>query len=245
MPAASKGFTGSQVAILCGGRGIRLRPTTDIIPKALIPLNGRPILDHVISFYQAKGFTEFILCVGYRADQVREHFKVSPPGIDIRFSDAGEDASMLARIWALRDQMKERIFVSYCDTFIDLDLEGLMGTHLRQRAAATIVTAKIRSPFGLVASDPGGWVTSFSEKPVLNYYIGCFLLERATLAQVTPELLDRPDGQGLVSFFGALSDRRQLAVFEHAGVQITFNTESERQKAEEDLGRFYTYSETA
>jgi NDP-sugar pyrophosphorylase family protein len=233
----------SQVAILCGGRGVRLKPTTDIIPKALVELNGRPILDYVIAFYRAKGFKRFILCVGYRADQVRAHYEDPPPGIQICFSDAGENASMLERVWALREHMGERLFVSYCDTFIDLDLDGLLETHLAHRAEATIVTAKIRNPFGLVTSDPAGWALSFVEKPVLSYYIGCFVLEKSALAYVTPELLQKPDGQGLVNYFGSLIEQRRLATFEHAGVQITFNTEPERRKAEEDLGQFYTYSE--
>lgn len=234
-----------QVAILCGGKGTRLRPTTDTIPKALVQLNGRPILDYVLNFYRSKGLSRFILCVGYKADMVRAHYADPPSGADIRFSDAGEDASMLQRLWALRDSMGERLFISYCDTFIDLDLDNMLATHLSRGAEATIVTAKIRSPFGLVTSDAAGWVASFVEKPVMNYYIGSFILERSALAHVTPGMLQMPDGQGLVDFFGALAARRRLAAFEHAGLQITFNTESERRKAEEALGRFYTYAEEA
>ena len=234
---------GHQVAILCGGRGIRLKPATDSIPKALVQLNGRPILDYVVDFFRAKGFTRFVFCVGYKGEKVRAHYQNPPPGIQLSFSDAGEDASMLERIWALRDQMGERLLVSYCDTFIDLDLEGLLETHVSHRAEATIVTAKIRNPFGLVTFDDSGWALSFVEKPVLNYYIGCFALERASLASIPAELLQMPDGQGLVKYFGLLIERRRLATFEHAGMQITFNTESERQKAEKDLGQFYTYSE--
>jgi glucose-1-phosphate cytidylyltransferase len=234
-----------QVAVLCGGKGTRLRPTTDTVPKALVQLNGRPILDYVLTFYRSKGLSRFILCVGYKADMVRAHYADPPSGADICFSDAGEDASMLQRIWALRDFMGERLFISYCDTFIDLDLDGMLATHLDMGAEATIVTAKIRSPFGLVTSDASGWVASFVEKPVMNYYIGSFILERSALAHVTPGMLQRPDGQGLVDFFGALAARRRLAAFEHTGLQITFNTESERRKAEEALGRFYTYAEEA
>lgn len=234
-----------RVAILCGGRGTRLKPTTDIIPKALVQLNGRPILDYVLRFYRSKGLSRFILCVGYKADMVRAHYATPAPGTDIHFSDAGENASMLQRIWALRDLVEERIFVSYCDTFIDLDLERMLSSHLDKRAEVTIVTARIRNPFGLVSADTEGWVTSFVEKPIMNYYIGSFILEKSALAHVTREMLRMPDGQGIVRFFVELSARNRLAAFEHTGPQITFNTESERQKAEEDLGRFYTYSEDA
>ena len=150
---------------------------------------------------------------------------------------------MLARIWALREMVDERLFVSYGDTFIALDLERMLATHLEQRAEVTIVTAKIRNPFGLVNFDEEGWVTSFAEKPLLNYYIGSFIIEKAALNGVAPDLLKKPDGQGLVEFFVNTVSRRRLAAYQHTGNQITFNTEPERQKAEEDLGQFYTLLE--
>jgi glucose-1-phosphate cytidylyltransferase len=232
-----------DVAILCGGRGTRLKPTTDTIPKALVPLNGRPILDYVLEFYARRGFRHFTLCVGYKSEAIRAHYTPAPDGLQITFSDAGEAASMLERIWALRDGVDDTLIVSYGDTFIDLDLERLLAHHRAAGAEATIVTAKIRSPFGLVRYDGSGQVTSFVEKPLLNYYIGSFLVEKAAFARMTPELLALRDGQGLVAFFAALIGLGKLHAFEHGGNQITFNTESERAKAEEDMGKFYTYSE--
>ena len=234
-----------QVAILCGGRGRRLGSVTASIPKALVELNGRSILDHVVDSYVSKGLRRFILCLGYKAEQVRRHFEEPPHSTEIHFSDSGEHASMLTRVWECREIMEERLLVSYCDTFIDLDLEAMLNHHLEMCAKATIVTAMIRSPFGLVGANPNGWVTSFQEKPFLNYYIGSFIVERSAIPWITPEMLERPDGEGLVELFEVLSRDQQLAAFEHKGLQITFNTEGERQKAEEDLGRFYTYREDA
>ena len=233
----------SKVVVLCGGRGARLKPQTDVVPKALVPINGRPILEYIIDFYRARGLSSFVLCVGYKGEQIAERYETPPPGIEISISDSGEDASMLQRIWAVRDLIGERAFVSYCDTFIDLDLDGLMANHLDHEAAVTLVSAKIKSPFGLLTFDSDSWVSSFVEKPLLTYYIGCFILERAGLSHVTPEMLESDDGQGLVAFFQDLVAKKLLAGFEHEGMQITFNTESEREQAEEYLGQFYTYIE--
>ena len=61
-----------QVAVLCGGRGTRLKPRTDVIPKALIELNGKPILDYIVDFYAAKGLRRFILCIGYKGGLVKD-----------------------------------------------------------------------------------------------------------------------------------------------------------------------------
>lgn len=237
--------TQCQAAILCGGRGTRLKPTTDVIPKALAQLNGRPILDYILDFYQKKGFTRFFLCVGYKADKIKEHYSTPPPGTEIVFSDAGEDASMLERVWQLNPHVVEHLFVSYGDTFINLDLDRMFATHTEHQAEVTIVVAKIRNPFGLVNFDKEGWVTSFVEKPLLNYYIGSFILKKSAMEYMTAEMRQSPNGQGLVDFFLHLAEQKQLAVFEHKGIQAMFNTEFERRKAEKDLDQFYTYLEEA
>ena len=64
----------SQVIILCGGKGTRLKPMTDEIPKALVELNGQPIVEYILNFYKSKGFTRFTLCVGYKGDKIRKYF---------------------------------------------------------------------------------------------------------------------------------------------------------------------------
>ena len=238
-------FKSCQVAILCGGRGTRLKPTTDVIPKALVELNGKPIIDHIIKFYKSKGLREFVLCIGYKGEQIKSHCSSYPEDINFQFSDAGEDASMLRRICHMRDQMSERIFLSYCDTFIDLDLGLMLEEHNRKGAAMTMVTAKIKTPFGLLTYDAEGWVDSFKEKPIQNYYIGSLILERTALDYVTEEMLDKSDGDGLVQFFETLAAKRLLASYDHSGPQMTFNTEGERQKAEALLGHYYTISEDA
>ena len=231
------------VAILCGGRGTRLQPWTESIPKPLVPLHGRPVLDYVVDFYRGAGVRRFIFCIGYLGDKIRERYERLGDDLCVEFSDSGENASMLERIIAIRCAAQPRLMVSYGDTFTQLDLHGMLRTHSQAKALATIVVAPIQNPFGLITFDSGGWVTSFREKPVLHYYIGHFLFEREMLEFVSPAMLGQPDGQGLVSLFASLAAQHKLASFEHQGMQITFNTESERRKAEEDLGRFYTFSE--
>lgn len=237
-----------EVVVLCGGRGVRLRPTTDTIPKALVPVAGKPIIDHVIGAYIAKGVRRFRLCIGYRGEQVRAHFDPPPPGLDVAFSDSGEEASMLERLDALRHEVDETFMVAYGDTFADLDLDPLLEVHRRRGALATLVTARIQNPFGIVSLEvddlgPGGRVGSFVEKPVFDYFIGCFLMQRQALDHVDDDLRAMPDGDGLVALFSRLVDARRLAAFEHRGPNITFNTEPERRRAESVLEDFYTLRE--
>ena len=81
----------SKVVVLCGGRGARLKPQTDVVPKALVPINGRPILEYIIDFYRARGLSSFVLCVGYKGEQIAERYETPPPGIEISISDTPAD----------------------------------------------------------------------------------------------------------------------------------------------------------
>lgn len=238
-----------ELAILCGGRGVRMKAHTDHTPKALVPVYGRPMLDHIVDFFGTHGFRRFTLCVGYKAHRIREHFqkKQHDPQqqaqLEIHYSDVGESASMLQRLWALRHTPKKRILVIYGDTFINLDLEQWINHHMKSGAAATIVTAKIQNPFGIVHFDENHWISDFQEKPIHNHYIGCLVMERSAFDCVEESMLSLPDGEGLVTFFKKLAQEQKLSAFVHSGLQITFNTETELRRAEQELGKYFTYPE--
>lgn len=229
--------------MLCGGRGRRLGPLTDQVPKPMVLFHGKPMLDHIVEFLRAKGLRRFTLCVGYKGEVIRRHYQALPTDVEMHFSDAGDQASMVCRLATVADKVADRFLCVYGDTFIDLDLDGMLEAHRRSGAAVTIVTTKVQSPFGLVRTDDRGWITLFEEKPVMTYYIGCFLAERSVFRNMDADLVALPDGQGLVALFHRLAAERRLATFEHVGHQFTFNTLTEREKVEEELGQFYTLSE--
>jgi glucose-1-phosphate cytidylyltransferase len=231
------------VAILCGGRGTRLRPRTDFLPKALIPVKGRPMLDHILDFFRKKGFKHFIFCVGYMGQLIEERYREAPPGCTHVFSYAGPEASMLKRLWEIRHIGAHRYLVMYGDTFIDLDVDRFTLAHRASGSLATIVTAPIRDPFGIVEIDADSRVTKFVEKPVFDHYIGAFMFEVAGLESIPHDLLALPDGEGLVEFFNCLASAGLLTAFRHNGSQITFNTETEHKSAEDFMGRYFTLRE--
>lgn len=232
-----------KTVILCGGRGSRLKPLTDLIPKPLVTLNGKPLLYHVVTSYLRRGLNDFIGCVGYREDLIRDFFREQSFAARVEFSNAGEQASMLERLYQARHFMSERVFVAYGDTLINVDLAAMLARHQSSGAKITMTTAYVRSPFGLVTMDEAGWGTSFQEKPLQMYYVGHMLLERAVLEDLDPVLLALPDGGGLVALFDRLIGHKQLLVYHYDGPQITFNTEQERDRAERDFITFFTHQE--
>ena len=233
----------TDVIILCGGRGSRLRPLTDDMPKAMTPVLGRPMISHIIDFYHQNGFTRATICTGYKGDVMRKNVVAPSSDMEILFSDAGEQASMMQRLVAAGIDTRERTIVSYGDTFINLDMDLILAHHQQGDAALTIITAKITNPFGLVTYESGDKVSSFLEKPVLNYYIGCFVAEQSAFEFLTDQMIEAPDGEGLVIFFQALAAAGRLGGYEHEGLHITFNTEPEMRKANQQMEQFYTLQE--
>jgi NDP-sugar pyrophosphorylase family protein len=231
------------VAILCGGQGTRLRPMTDMLPKPLIPVNGRPMLDYILEGFRSKGLRRFIFCVGYKGDLIEKHVRHQLRDCEAMFSNAGEQASMLERIWALREFPVERVLVTYGDTFTDLELDTIMEYHLKSRVQVTMVTARVQIPFGLIKSTSDGLVTSFEEKPILACFLGTMIVELSAMEFIRSEMLKMPGGEGLEQFFQQLAIGRRLGAFHHTGITITFNTESEHRAAEKALVRYHTFAE--
>jgi NDP-sugar pyrophosphorylase family protein len=232
-----------KVVILCGGRGHRLRPLTSNLPKPLVALNGKPILQHIIEFYTGKGLNRFILCAGYRADIINEFVSTHKFDAEIEVSNAGANAGMLKRLYLARDLIDEKAVVTYGDTFVNIDVYRMLKEHNRRKAAATITVADIRSPFGLVQFNKNYKVDSFEEKPLFQYYIGHMILEKSVLDNLDAGLISMPDGEGLIKLFQRLIKSKKLYVYKHKGLQITFNTLYERQRAEEEITRFFTEQE--
>ena len=230
----------SKIVILCGGRGHRLKPLTSNIPKPLVVLNGKPILQHIIEFYITKGFRSFILCVGFKAEAVEKFVFSCNFDADIQISDAGEDAGILKRLYVARDLFSDKAIVTYGDTFININPYDILERHNNSKAGLTITVADIRSPFGLVEADKHDKVTFFKEKPYFSYYIGHMIIEKRILDEADPFLVSMPDGEGLVKFFQVLIGQKKINAYRHKGFKITFNTPQELENAEKEFIKFFT-----
>jgi NDP-sugar pyrophosphorylase family protein len=232
-----------KIIIMCGGRGKRLGEITEKVPKPLVKIGDQTILKLKYDNYYNQGFRDFIFCIGYKGSLIRDEVKLFAKEGNIEFSDSGEDAGILKRLQLAMPLTSERIVLTYGDTFTDLDLNDLVSKHLESKCEATIVVAPIQNPFGLVDFDSKNQVTSFKEKPILNYYIGYAVIEKTAFDFVPDKIFNLPDGQGLVTFYKILIAMDKLNSFFHQGLQITFNTEDELKVAQKQLVQFYTSTE--
>jgi glucose-1-phosphate cytidylyltransferase len=173
-----------KVAILCGGRGTRLREHTESIPKALVEIGGRPILWHVISIYAAQGYRRFLLCTGYKGEQIEAWVAQSewPAGVDVTCIDTGLDTPTGGRVKLIEDHVGGEPFeATYADGVADIDLEALRAAHRDGGRAATVTVVRPTLQFGVAELGEDGEVQGFAEKPRLDHWIngGFFCFEPA------------------------------------------------------------------
>ncbi|MGH2983219.1 MAG: sugar phosphate nucleotidyltransferase [Solirubrobacterales bacterium] len=185
------------VAILCGGRGTRLREHTEAIPKALVEIGGRPILWHVISIYAAQGFERFLLCTGYKGELIQSWVDdvTWPEGVEVSCVDTGLGTPTGGRIKLLEERLEGEPFcATYADGVADIDLEALLRAHDDGGALATVTVVRPTLQFGIADLGNDGEVRGFHEKPRLDSWIngGFFCFEPGVFAYLEPDsILER------------------------------------------------------
>jgi glucose-1-phosphate cytidylyltransferase len=201
-----------KTLILCGGKGTRLRADNEAIPKALVDIGGRPILWHIMMIYAVQGFGEFVLCLGYKGADIKEHFMskegilrgdflidTSAPGtgrivplereevtdFKIIFADTGEDTPTGGRIKIASKYVDGDTFMTtYGDGLADVDLKALMAFHRKQGTLGTVTVVNPASQFGEVVIGKDDKVCEFREKPRMEKWVngGFFVFEREFLS---------------------------------------------------------------
>jgi glucose-1-phosphate cytidylyltransferase len=162
------------VVILCGGRGTRLKERTELIPKALVEIGGRPIVWHVVHIYIAHGFERFLLLTGYRGEQIGAFARaeVWPADVEIRCVATGEDTPTGGRLYQAAELLDGAdCCVTYADGVSDIDLGALVGYHTGHDAPATMTVVRPRLQFGVAELNGDGVVTGFAEKPRSEHWV--------------------------------------------------------------------------
>src|SRR6185295_15443677 len=134
--------------LLCGGKGERLKPFTETLPKALVPLNGEPLLSHLLRYLAAAGLSRFVVCVGYKAEAIESFLSRRPAQPwQVTCVHSG-DASMTDRLLDARPRIQGTSLICYGDTLANIDLVDLLREHRRTGALATLTVYPLHSPFG-------------------------------------------------------------------------------------------------
>jgi glucose-1-phosphate cytidylyltransferase len=217
-----------KVVILCGGKGTRSYPFTEYFPKVMMPINGTPILVHLMRTYASQGFTDFVLAGGHRIEMLYDYFDGRFSEWNVRIVNTGDDADTGDRIFRCRDHLGQRFFATYGDGLGDLDLHALLAAHEGSQGVATLTTVPLRSQYGLVVFDDNARVRRFEEKPLVrDYWInaGFFVFEK--------QAFDEWHGHNLEQdVLPELARRGRLYVNRHLGFWKSMDTSKDQQDLE-------------
>lgn len=172
--------------IMAGGRGTRLEPFTNVLPKPLVPVGGKPVIEHIIERFTRFGVKDIYLSINYKSRILRAFFEEGEREYNVTFVEEPKPLGTAGSLQILAGQIAKPFLVTNCDVLIDLDLEDLEKCHRERKNAATIVASakKFVVPYGQCVLDEMGNLASIEEKPEHNYLVntGLYLLE--------PEVLD-------------------------------------------------------
>jgi glucose-1-phosphate cytidylyltransferase len=246
-----------KTVILCGGQGTRLREETEFRPKPLVEVGQRPILWHIMKVYAHHGFREFVLCLGYRGNMIKEYFlnyeamnndfsiclgsqhKITyhdahaEQDFQVTLADTGLETMTGGRIARVARFLNngDDFMVTYGDGVADVDIRALVRYHRDHGRLATVTAVKPVSRFGVLEIDDDRRVTRFAEKPQVDGWAsaGFFVFNR--------RVLDYLDGDDCVlerEPLERLAKEGELVVYPHDGFFFAMDTYRE-YKALNDL----------
>jgi glucose-1-phosphate cytidylyltransferase len=211
-----------KVVILCGGKGTRLREETEYRPKPLVDIGGRPILWHIMMGYASFGFDEFVLCLGYKGEMIKEYFGADEfSGWKITFADTGEETNTGGRVKRVEPYVDgERFLCTYGDGVSDVDIRALVAFADKKKKIAVMTGVHPWSKYGQLKVDDDCIVEEFIEKPKLHDYIngGFFVFDR--------RLFDYLDDDCVLEHapFERLAAEREIALYKHEGFWHSMDT---------------------
>ncbi|MFC3748331.1 sugar phosphate nucleotidyltransferase [Paenibacillus sp. GCM10012306] len=239
------------VVIFCGGRGTRMNQVTTEIPKPLVEINGVPLISHVMDTFMRHGFNEFILCLGYKANKIKDYFlhevyyknDITLDGDDIvqihhkdrgsrtiTMVDTGLDVMTGARLNAVRKYISsDHFFATYGDGIADIDLHRLYSFHTAHGRIGTVSGVQPFSQYGHIEHQ-GSIVRQFTEKPKLDHRIngGFFLFKQDIFKYLSDDadcVLEREPLENLAS-------DGELMMYEHNGFWKSVDTQKDQQDLE-------------
>ena len=187
----------NPVVLMVGGLGTRLRPLTNKMPKPLIKVGSKPVLETIIENFAEQGFTKIFLCIRYMGEDIRNYFgNGSRWNVDITYLEESEPLGTAGALSLLPTQPSEPLIVMNGDLLTKVDFVRLLDFHKKQHFSATMAMREYshQIPYGVLELSEGYKLKALTEKPVQRHYVnaGIYILEPDTLKHVPTRPFDMP-----------------------------------------------------
>ena len=240
-----------KTMILCGGQGTRMREETEYRPKPLVEVGGRPILWHIMKIYAHFGFNEFVLCLGYRGNMIKEYFLQyeamnndftvslgdheqiefhgahNEQGLKVTLANTGQNTMTGGRVQKAAKYIDDDTFLlTYGDGVADVDIAKVVDFHRQHGKLATLTAMRPISRYGMLEIDSGDAVRQFTEKPKADGWAnaGFFVLNRRIF-----DYLGGPECVFEQEPLERLAKEQQLIAYKHDGFFYSMDTYREYQ----------------
>jgi len=219
-----------KAVILAGGYGTRISEESHLRPKPMIEIGGKPILWHILKIYSSYDINEFVICCGYKGEQIKEYFsKINSKSWDIQLIDTGLDTMTGGRLKRIQNHIDDTFCVTYGDGLSNIDINNLVAFHKEKKSIATLMAVHPPERFGVLTLN-GDYVSEFHEKHsgesswvnggffVFEPEIFDYLQDDSTILERTP--------------LETLAKENKLTAFKHNGFWYAMDTLRERKYLE-------------
>ena len=184
-----------KAVIMAGGFGTRLRPLTNNIPKPMIPMANKPMMEHIVDLLGRYGITDLVTLLHFQPELIENHFRDGAPfGAHMAYVSASEDFGTAGAVKNAEAHLGESFLVISGDVLTDFDLGAAIAFHRERQAELTILLTRVENPlqYGVVITEPDGRISRFLEKPTWSEVFsdtvntGIYLLEPSVLELIPP-----------------------------------------------------------
>lgn len=188
----------NKIVLMVGGLGSRLRPLTNDIPKPMLKVGDKPILERIIMDFVKHGFRNFILSVNYKAEIIVDYFgDGSNFGVSIEYVYEDKRMGTAGSLSFMREKLHEPFFVMNGDILTEANFRAMIEFHEKTDATATMGVREydIQLPYGVITADQSSNITNIEEKPVMTFFVngGIYIIDPKALEHIIDnEFLDMP-----------------------------------------------------
>ena len=178
-----------KAVILTGGLGTRLQPYTLFVPKPMLPLGDKPLLEHSIEWLKKNNIKSIVLCVSYLRKNIQDYFEDGHEfGVNIEYAVSNKPLATAGQLKTAEEFIDDTFVCVYGDSIFDFSLRNMIKQHKAKKAFATmsLYEYKTNLQYGVIHTSKGGKVTSWEEKPEIkaNINMGCYVMEPGILKYI-------------------------------------------------------------